>query len=192
VSGPSGAGKTTLVDELIQADRLLKGSVSATTRPPREGEVEGEDYFFKDKAIFETMKSEELIEWAEVYGYLYGTPRQFVDRQLEQGYDPVLNIDVQGGISVKKAFPNAVLIFILPPSYEELEKRIRSRGAGSKEEIQRRLDCAQRETEMADAYDYIVINDKVEQAVARLKIIVEAERCRKERFTGHLPTFYGN
>jgi guanylate kinase len=187
ISGPSGVGKTTLVDELLRADPLLRRSVSATTRPPRRGEVEGEDYFFVDEAEFHGMK-DGLIEWAEVHGFLYGTPRTFVEEQQKSGFDPVLNIDVQGGIQAKKAFPHAVLIFILPPSLSVLEARMRGRGDVAEEAIQKRLDNARREIDTAKSYDYLVINDTVAQAVTHLKAIIKAERCRKERYIGSLIT----
>ncbi len=132
------------------------------------------------------MKTEELVEWAEVHGYYYGTPRRFVEEQLESGYDPVLNIDVQGGINVKKVFPNAVLVFILPPSIGDLEARIRGRGKDSESEIQKRLENARKEIQASSAYDYLVVNDTVERAVDRLTGIVQAERCKRERFLGNL------
>jgi guanylate kinase len=190
ISGPSGVGKTTLVDELVRADPLLRRSVSATTRPLRRGEVEGEDYFFVDEAEFNAMK-DDLIEWAEVHGFLYGTPRRFVEEQQRGGFDPVLNIDVQGGIQAKKAFPHAVLIFILPPSLMVLEARMRGRGDVAEEEIQHRLDNARKEIDTAKSYDYLVINDTVAQAVTHLKAIIKAERCRRERFIGSFITEAG-
>lgn len=191
ISGPSGVGKTTLVDELLRADPLLRRSVSVTTRPPRRGEVGGEDYYFVDEAEFNAMKND-LIEWAEVHGFLYGSPRKFLVEQQKSGFDPVLNIDVQGGIQAKKAFSHAVLIFILPPSLSVLEARIRGRGDVAEEEMQQRLDNARREIEMAKSYDYLVINDTVAQAVTHLKAIIKAERCRRERFAGIFITEAGN
>lgn len=191
ISGPSGVGKTTLVDELLRADPLLRRSVSTTTRPPRRGEVDGEDYFFVDEAKFNAMK-DDLIEWAEVHGFLYGSPRTFVEEQQKNGFDPVLNIDVQGGIQAKKAFPRAVLIFILPPSLSVLEARIRGRGDVEEEEMQHRLENARREFEVAKSYDYLVVNDTVAQSVTHLKAIIKAERCRRERFVGNIVTETGN
>jgi len=185
ISGPSGVGKTTLVDELLRADPFLRRSVSATTRSPRRGEVEGEDYFFVDGAEFEAMKKD-LAEWAEVHGFLYGTPRRFLEEQQKNGFDPVLNIDVQGGIQVKKAFSHAALIFILPPSMRALEARIRGRGDIAEKEIRRRLDNARMEILTGKTYDYLILNDTVAQAVTQLKAVIEAERCRKERFIGNI------
>ncbi len=186
ISGPSGVGKNALVDDLMRADPLLRHSISVTTRPPREGEIEGRDYFFVDEAVFESKKEAEFVEWAEVHDYLYGTPRRFVEQELSKGHDVVLNIDVQGGLNVKKAFPSCVLIFILPPSSRELEKRIRGRGTDTEDEIRKRLENARKEIEASGKYEYYVINDTVSEGVARLKAIVEAERCRKERYSGRI------
>ena len=182
VSGPSGAGKTTLVDELIERDPCLRSSISSTTRPPREGEVDGEAYFFVDREEFERLKKGQLIEWAQVHDHLYGTPRDFVDGELAKGLDVVLNIDVQGGAQVKKHFPDAVLIFILPPSFQVLEDRIRGRGTDYAKEIKKRLENAREEIQYATAYDYLVVNDNLEDAVSTLETIIESERCRRTRF----------
>ena len=179
ISGPSGAGKTTLVERLLPTDRRLVESVSVTTRPARPGENEGESYFFVSDDEFESLKGEKLVEWAEVHGHSYGTPRQFVEAQLADGQHVVLNIDVQGGASVKKAFPNALLIFILPPSLTVLEERIRGRAADDRGTIEKRLENARDEVRLAADYDYVVINDDLEKTVQNLRSIVEAERCRK-------------
>ena len=181
ISGPSGVGKTTLVEALVGRDPLLLSSVSTTTRPPREGEKEGESYSFVDSAEFERLKKDQLIEWAQVHGHFYGTPRHFVDKALARGRDVVLNIDVQGGKEVKKGFPEAVLIFILPPSLGELGDRIRQRGTDFAGEIEKRLDNARQEIGEMAAYDYVVVNDDIEQAVDDLQAIIRAERCRGAR-----------
>jgi guanylate kinase len=182
ISGPSGVGKTTLVNEIIAQDSQLCESVSATTRPPREGEVEGESYIFVSDKQFEKLKAGGLIEWAEVHDHLYGTPREFVDGELAKGLDVVLNIDVQGGASVKKCFPEAVLIFILPPSFDVLEGRVRGRGTDYAKEIKKRMNNARGEVRFATAYDYVVVNDQLGTTVSALQAIIDSERCRRTRY----------
>jgi len=183
VSGPSGVGKTTLVKGLLAADPLLARSVSTTTRPPRTGEANGRDYFFVDRSEFERMKVRELIEWAEVHGELYGTPRAFVEKQLAAGRDVVLNIDIQGGDQVKRTFPAAVMIFILPPALASLGERLRGRGDVSADELEVRLTNARAEIGASSRYDYLVVNDDLVRAGAELEAIVTAERCRRDRKT---------
>lgn len=181
ISGPSGVGKTTVEAQLVAADPLLVTSISTTTRPPRNSEVTGEDYFFVTRDVFEHMKDRELVEWAEVHGEFYGTPRRFVENEIATGRDVLLNIDVQGGIRVKKVFPDAVLIFILPPSFETLKRRILERGADTTPDLDTRLENAVDELSASDDYDYIVVNDDLETAVRQIRAIVEAERCRRDR-----------
>ncbi len=181
VSGPSGVGKTTLVDRVLGNDRTLRESISTTTRAPRGDEAEGTHYFFVSRERFETMKDGELVEWAEVHGEFYGTPRKFIEQELEVGHAVVLNIDIQGGNSVKKVFPDAVMVFIFPPCFKTLEKRIRARGADENIDIHTRLETARDEIKASKDYDYIVINDDLDTAVAQLEAIVTAERCRRER-----------
>jgi guanylate kinase len=182
VSGPSGAGKTTLVDELLQRDPALHRSVSCTTRSPREGEEEGGAYFFVSDAEFEAKKQGVLIEWAEVHEHYYGTPRDAIEKALGMGLDVVLNIDVQGGKQVKKSFPDAVMIFILPPSFEVLEQRIRGRATDTENDIELRLEDAREEIRALPAYEYVVLNDKLEEAVGKVQAIIESERCRRIRY----------
>ena len=181
ISGPSGVGKTTLVDRLVAADDLLVESISTTTRAPREGEVSGTHYFFVERDVFEKMRDRELVEWAEVHGMYYGTPRRFVDQELEGGRDVVLNIDIQGGNSVKRAFPDAVMIFILPPSLSALEERLRIRGDVDAGVIRKRVEAARGEITGSNNYSYLVVNDELDRAEAALRSIIGAERCRRER-----------
>ena len=182
VSGPSGVGKTTIVERVVAQVPRVRESISVTTRAPREGEVDGRDYFFVDEARFETMKVEgELLEWAHVHGAQYGTPSRFMREQLAAGFDLVLNIDIQGGNRVKKLFPATVTIFILPPSFEALEARIRGRGSLDDEALRVRLENAREEIAAAKTYDYLVVNDELDDAVARVQAVILAERCRRER-----------
>jgi guanylate kinase len=181
ISGPSGVGKTTVIERLIAADPLLCASISATTRPPRPGEVSGRDYFFVVRDVFEQMKARELVEWADVHGELYGTPRRFVDQALDGGRDVILNVDIQGGDSVKRAFPGAVTVFIFPPSHEILEQRMRQRGEVSESDLETRLRNAKKEISGSVNYDYVVVNDDLERTVAAVQAIITAERCRRDR-----------
>ncbi len=182
ISGPSGVGKTTIAERVVAADPLVRESISVTTRPPREGEVEGRDYFFVDEERFEEMKVEgELIEWARVHGAQYGTPSRFLREQLAAGHDVLLNIDIQGGNRVKKLFPASVTIFILPPTFEALEERIRGRGSLDDEALRLRLENARKEIAAARNYDYIVVNDELDVAVESVCSVIRAERCRRER-----------
>lgn len=178
ISGFSGAGKGTIMKELIgQYPYFL--SVSATTRKPRAGEENGREYFFHTKAEFEHMIAEgELIEWAEYVGNYYGTPKKAVEQQLAEGKDVLLEIEMQGGMLVKKQFPQAVLIFITPPSYEELKNRLEGRGTENPEEIKNRLKRATEEVSYMKAYDYIVVNDDLTEAVSRVNDIIINEHYR--------------
>jgi len=182
VSGPSGSGKTTLVEKVLDRVHLLRRSVSATTRAARPGEIEGKSYFFVGEGEFETLKTGKLIEWATVHGHAYGTPREFVEKTLDSGVDVVLSVDVQGGRQVKKAFPDAVTIFILPPSYEVLEQRIRRRAADPAGTIKTRLENAREELRALPEYEYAVVNDGFEEAVSALCSIILSERHRRARY----------
>jgi len=181
VSGPSGVGKTTLVDHLLESDPLVRRSISATTRTARPGETEAQDYFFVSRDRFEAMKNGALAEWADVHGALYGTPKRFLERELAAGRDVVLNIDIQGANQVKRSFPGAVMVFILPPSFRDLEARLQTRGDVSGEPLKVRLANARKEIAAGATYDYLIVNDSVERASAELAAIVTAERCRRER-----------
>lgn len=178
ISGPSGVGKSTVLKELLQR-RDMYFSVSATTRPPRAGEVDGVHYHFVDVDTFRSMIEEEaLLEHAEYVGNYYGTPKRYVDEAMEQGRDVILDIEVQGAVQVCAKRPETVRIFIAPPSWEELERRLTARGTDTQEKIQKRLQRAKIEMETAADYDYFVINDDVAHAVAELDAIMCAEHCR--------------
>ena len=186
VSAPSGSGKSTLVNELFKVARHLDFSISYTTRPPRGSEQNGKEYFFVTKEEFEAMiAADEFLEYAEVYGdekvrgEYYGTARRFLRAAEARGNDLLLDIDVQGASQVEEKIPDAVSIFILPPDREKLEWRLRNRGEDSEEVIDRRLDTARREIENYSKYDYILVNDRLEQATDELKAIVLAERVQR-------------
>lgn len=178
ISGFSGAGKGTIMKELITRFPYFL-SVSATTRKPREGEVDGSDYFFHTKESFEAMiQKEELIEWAEYVGNYYGTPREAVEKQLMDGKDVLLEIEMQGGMLVKKQFPDALLLFVTPPNADELKRRLTSRGTETQEEINKRLSHACEEASYMKYYDYIVVNDELEQAVLDVHMMIQHQHCR--------------
>ncbi|MFN4213292.1 MULTISPECIES: guanylate kinase [Exiguobacterium] len=183
LSGPSGVGKGTVCRVLREEeDNNLQYSVSATTRKPREGEVEGVHYFFKTREQFEDMiEHDQLLEHAEFVGNYYGTPVEWVRETLEGGKDVILEIEVQGAFQVKERFPEAVFLFLAPPSLQELRNRLVGRGTESEEVIKQRLLVAREEIELMDAYDYVVTNDEVEKAIDRIKAIVTAEHCKRER-----------
>jgi len=179
VVAPSGAGKTSLVAALLQAEPTVELSVSYTTRQPRAGEEEGKHYHFVDHAGFQAMiDNQDFLEYAEVYGNFYGTSVRWLQSRLEQGRDILLEIDWQGAEQVRKVFPDAVGIFILPPSIEELERRLRGRGTDSEEVILRRLSSARSEIDKVAEYDYIVVNDDFERARTDLISIFRARRLR--------------
>jgi guanylate kinase len=182
ISAPSGAGKTTLCNELFKRIPDLAFSVSHTTRPPRPGEVDGRDYHFVSEEEFEGLVNQgAFLEWARVHGNFYGTSREYVLAQLSRGVDIVLDIDVQGARQVKEKFPGSVSIFILPPSWDVLEQRLLERGSESVERLRLRLRNAHRELEEVTGYDYTVINDRLEDAACHLESIVIAARCRTAR-----------
>ena len=182
LSGPSGAGKGTICQKLRENRNDLSYSVSATTRAPRRGEVDGKDYFFLTIDRFKEMiANDEMLEYAEIYGNYYGTPRSYVMNILDQGRDVVLEIDPQGALQIKKRFPDAVFVFIVPPSLDELTKRIYKRGTDSEEVIKRRLSAATSELAYASKYDYIIVNDEVEKASKKVSNIIDAERNRAVR-----------
>jgi guanylate kinase len=182
ISGPSGVGKGTVCKALREMMPELTYSISATTRSPREGEVDGVNYFFKSVQEFEKMiEEDELIEWAQYVGNYYGTPRRFVEETLAKGQDVVLEIEVQGAMQVKEKYPQGIFIFLVPPSFEELRQRIIHRGTESESVLNLRLEAASDELKQIDQYDYVVINDEVDKACERIRAIVMAEHCRTDR-----------
>lgn len=183
LSGPSGVGKGTVRKALFSQDDIdLQYSISMTTRNMREGETDGVDYFFKSKEEFERLiKENKLLEWAEYVGNYYGTPIDYVEETLQKGQDVFLEIEVQGALQVRNAFPEGIFIFLMPPSLSELKNRIVSRGTETDDLIHNRMSVAKDEIVMMHAYDYVVENDQVELACERIKAIVTAEHCKREK-----------
>jgi len=181
VSAPSGAGKTTVVERLIQAAPDLRMSRSYTSRPARDGEADGVDYNFVSRDRFEAMiAGDQFLEWADVFGNLYGTGVVDTERALAGGDDLVLVIDVQGARQVRRHRRGAVSVFLLPPSFAVLEARLRGRSRDSEEQIRRRLDTARQEVAAVSEYDYVVVNDEIDASVDRIRAIVVAERAKPE------------
>ena len=177
VAAPSGAGKTTLVRLLLEQEAGIHLSVSFTTRPPRPGELDGRDYHFVDAAEFRAMIArQEFLEWAEVHGNFYGTSKKWITERLATGHDVLLEIDWQGAQQVRSAFPGTIGIFILPPSMEELTRRLTGRGTDSADVIARRLAAAQAEMRHVGEFDYVIINASLEQALDDLRAVVRASR----------------
>ncbi|WP_312653554.1 guanylate kinase [Aminipila sp.] len=186
VSGPSGAGKGTICQRLVE-DTNIELSVSMTTRNPRSFEENGVNYYFVSKEEFlRTIDKDGLLEYAEVYGNYYGTPKEMVMQKLNEGKDVVLEIDIQGAMKVKQAYPKGVFIFILPPSMTELRKRITGRGSETEDAINMRLGETLKEVSYIDKYDYCVINGELSEAVERLRAIVTAEHSRVSESIYHL------
>jgi len=182
LSAPSGAGKSTLVRRLLAKLPNLIFSISFTTRPPREGEVHGRDYFFVDDATFDAMQAGNgFIEWVQVYKHRYGTGRAWIDEQRASGKDILLDIETVGAKNVKLALPDAILVFLLPPSAEELTRRLRGRGTESEEQLAVRLEHARHEMEQFSHYEYLVVNEDLESAYHQLEAIFLAERSRLAR-----------
>ena len=183
ISGPSGVGKGTVRKALFQrSDHDLVYSISMTTRKPRNGEVDGEDYYFVSREEFEErIKNDQFLEYAQFVGNYYGTPKDKVLEQLNQGHEVVLEIEVNGASQIKKKMPDAVFIFIAPPTYDALEKRLIARGTEHSDAIKERIEKAHTEIKLANQYDYIVINDEVDNAADRIMAIIRAEHAKTER-----------
>ena len=182
ISGPSGAGKGTVYNEVLIRRPEIERSISVTTRAPRKGEVDGVHYYFKTEEDYQKMIANgEFLETAEVCNNFYGTPKAPVYEKLALGHDVMFEIDTLGAKQIKRMYPEAVTIFIIPPSYETLEKRLRNRGTDSEETIKRRLSLAKSELAKYGQFDYIVFNDDLEIAIERVLSIVDAEKCRMNR-----------
>ncbi|ATD54911.1 guanylate kinase [Clostridium chauvoei] len=182
ISGPSGAGKGTICKELLNQNDNLYLSVSATTRDPREGEIDGVNYYFLSRNEFlDRVEKDDFLEYAEVYGNCYGTPKSNVEKMLEEGKDVILEIDIQGALKVKENFSEGVFIFILPPSMEELKQRIIKRGSETEESLMRRFKSAYKEINYVSKYNYAVVNDTLDLAVSKVEGIIAAEKCRVDR-----------
>lgn len=182
ISAPSGAGKSTLCRELLKNHPDIRRSISVTTRLPRSGEIPDKDYYFISEEQFGKMLgNKELAEWALVHGNYYGTPQKKLEETLTRGEDIILAVDVQGGSQLKKKYPEGIFVFLLPPSWGELEERLRARKTESEEIINQRLRNARKETQHLREYDYAVVNAEFSQAVKEIEAIIIAERCRVKR-----------
>lgn len=181
-TGPSGTGKGTILSQVLKQDARLFLSVSATTRAPREGEIHGRHYYFLDKQTFEDkINNGEFLEYAQYVGNYYGTLEEPVNEQLANGNDVVLEIEVQGAMQIHEKRPDAVMIFVAPPSIEELERRLVGRGTENPEKVAARMKTAEEELKQADKFDYIIVNDDLDCAIADLLAILRAERCRNSK-----------
>lgn len=182
ISGPSGCGKGTLCHELIKRCPDMRVSVSATTRAPRPGEVHGVNYYFMTRDEFQDLvKADGFLEWAPIYGYKYGTPVEPVKKALAEGTNVILEIDVQGGLQIRKKYPEAILVFIITPSRGELEKRLKGRGTDDSAEVEKRLGWVDTELKYISQYDYVVINDRLDDAIKKIESIITAEKLRPRR-----------
>lgn len=189
VSGPSGAGKSTIISKVMQKDPSIVFSVSATTRAPRKGETNGVNYFFVTREKFQSMiENGELLEHAEYVGNCYGTPKAPVLESIKNGKSVIFDIEVQGAAQIKAQCPEAILIFVVPSDFSQIEKRLRSRGTDSEEKIQRRLQTARREFARARNYDYVVLNDNPDRAAEEMRSIIIAEKCKMANRKQYLNT----
>lgn len=181
-TGPSGTGKGTILSQVLKQDARLFLSVSATTRAPREGEIHGGHYYFLDKQTFEDkINKGEFLEYAQYVGNYYGTLEEPVNEQLKNGNDVILEIEVQGAMQIHEKRPDSVMIFVAPPSIEELERRLVGRGTENPEKVAARMKTAEEELKQADKFDYIIVNDDLDCAIADLLAILRAERCRNSK-----------
>ena len=181
VSSPSGAGKTTLVDAVLKNNKTVSRVITATTRAPRKGEKDGKDYhFWTIKQFEQAIKKGQMLEWAQVHTHYYGIPKKSVDNLLKKGICPILVIDVQGSRTVKNQYPEAVMVFIIPPSLKELKKRILGRNDNT-QDIEIRLETAKKEMQELDRYDYALLNDDLKKAISDMAGIIAAEQCRITR-----------
>lgn len=179
ISGPSGVGKGTIVNKLIEKRQDYVLSISATTRKIRSNERENESYFFKSLGEFKSMiENGELLEYAEVHGNYYGTPRKYVNEKIKENKTVILEIDIQGGMQVKKSFPDTVLLFILPPHFSSIEKRLRNRGTETADNIKVRLETARKELKFLKHYDFAVVNDNLDECVNEVEKIIDANKYR--------------
>ena len=183
ISAPSGAGKGTIIKELIKNDPKNRWlSVSATSRLPREGDKEGETYYFISKEEFEKrIKDGYFLEYTNYAGNYYGTPKEYIKDKINQGFDVILEIEIEGATNIKKLIPEAIFIFIMPPSLKELVRRLKKRGTETNEKIIRRFNVAYKEVNEVTKYNYVVVNDKLEEAVDKVEAILKAEKCRVDR-----------
>ena len=187
VSGPSGAGKGTICKAFLEKNKNVKLSISATTRSPREGEVEGVNYFFVTKEKFKGMiDNGELLEHAQIYDNFYGTPKAAILENLEQGYDVLLEIEMQGAKQIKEVYPEGVFIFILPPSLDELKSRIVGRGTETEEQINKRFGSAFEEICQIENYDYFIVNKDIDQSAKELSDMISAEKNKVHRYKNHI------
>ena len=182
LSGPSGSGKNTVCDEVKKNNSNIWESISMTSRKPRKGEEDGKAYYFVSENEFEeNIKNDKMLEWAKFAGNYYGTPKESVQKHLDKGEDVILVIEIQGALQIKKKLPQALFIFLLPPSMRELKRRLTDRHTESEEKILERLETAYKEINEISKYNYVIINDKVEEAAQKLDAIIKAERCRVDR-----------
>lgn len=182
LSGPSGVGKNTLMNAVIPNIPNLQYSISATTRPPRSGENHGVDYYFlSDEEFDEMIANDKFLEWAHFCGHRYGTPKFFVEEKIEQGKAVIMDVDIQGALQIREKVKEAVLVFLLPPTWDELKNRLTKRGKDPIESINLRLERSFDELKYINDYDYFVLNDQLDKAAERLSMIIYAEWCRVER-----------